>query len=286
MIQLLFLFFVSMRSFVAAFQLNVTAPHQCSNLTATWQGGTPPYELLLVPVGHVYPVEIRTIISHQNITTSSYTLQLSYPQGSKFVAILSDATGAGTGGTTNILTVGPPLQSGGPGSSCLATTVRHPEFYFFLNPNTPAQCQDWQIAWPNTVQGISVWAVIPGKTTFHVPLSGAADPTDSRLESYSWTVDLQQGTQVLLVAGNDEKDGRGKGGSTDLIVVGNGTDSNCLSSSPLSSMSSSTTKPTGTTPVTNTPAPATSSKRGAALRVRSMSGLVYPFLVMILCLIL
>jgi len=288
MIQLLFLTTFIHSSLVATFQLNITTPHQCSNITATWQGGTPPYELLLVPIGHVDPVEIRTIINHQNITTSSYTLHLTYPQGSKFVAVLSDATGAGTGGTTDILTVGPPLQDGDGGSSCLATTTTRPEFYFYLSPATPTQCQNWQIAWPNTIHGMSLWAVVPGEITFQVPLSGTADPQDARLECYNWTVDIQQGTQVLLVAGDNEKDGRGKGGSTDLVVVGQGTDSNCLSSNPLSTSSQIlTNKPTGPTSVTYGAAPTTTSKHSAAFPVRSMSTLISiaSLLVTILCLI-
>ena len=288
---LLFLATLLHSSFSTAFQLNLSMPYQCSTLTATWQGGTPPYELLLVPVGHVNPVEIRTIISRQNITTSSYALQLPYPQGSKFVAVLSDATGAGTGGTTDVLTVGPPHDGNANGDSCLAKTSSHPEFYFYLSPTTPNQCENWQIAWPYTVQGLTVWAVIPGKVTFEIPLAATPDSQDTKLECYNWVVDVPQGNQLLLIAGDSEKDGRGKGGSTDLMVVGNGTDSNCLASNPLSSTTSSSTiasKPTMLASPSTTDSVPTALKPGAALPVRSTSPLISSglFLLAVLYLIL
>ncbi|KAF8343887.1 uncharacterized protein EI90DRAFT_3114511 [Cantharellus anzutake] len=257
----------------AAFQLNLTTPHQCSNLTATWNGGTLPYELLLIPVGLVKPLEIRTIISLQNITTDSVTIPMSYPQGSQFIAVLSDATGAGTGGTTQVLTVGSPLIGGKGASSCLATRQPRPEFYFYLTPSRPTQCDDWRISWPDTVTGISIWAVMPGVTTFRIPLPSEPDPQNASLNRSDWIVNLPAGTQVLLVAGNDEKDGRGKGGSTDLFTVGRGTDSSCLNSNPLNSTSTTSVseKPTGTTSTSTSTS--TTIHSGAAFLSRAASGL-------------
>jgi len=240
-------------SFAHAF--NFTTPiHQCANVTMTWgTGGIAPYEVLLVPVGHVTP-EIRTIINYQNITPSassstlSFSFPLTFPAGSQFIAILSDsAYGAGSGGTSDILTVTPSPTND---TSCLDTKQVKPEFYFYLHPPTPSQCDPWEISWPQSIgalsptgdDAISLWAVVPGQITFAVPLASnnAPDPTNPSLECSDWTVDLKEGTEVILVAGyepgstNGVRNGRGRGGSTDILTVGksNSNSSKCLVNDP------------------------------------------------------
>lgn len=52
----------------ATFQFTLDTPIQCSNLTVNVVGGTPPYELILVPIGHVTP-EIRTIVGEEHSFT-------------------------------------------------------------------------------------------------------------------------------------------------------------------------------------------------------------------------
>ena len=208
----------------------------------TWgTGGVAPFEVLLVPVGHVTP-EVRTIIDYQNITPSSdtdpstfsFSFPLTFPAGSQFVAVLSDsAYGPGSGGTSDILTV---ASSPTNDASCLGTKQVKPEFYFYLDPAAPSQCDPWEISWPQSIaslsptgdKAISMWAVIPGEATFAVPLpsSDVPDPTDASKECSNWIVDLKEGTEVMLVAGyetgstNGVRNGRGKGGSTDILTVG------------------------------------------------------------------
>lgn len=252
--------------FSSAFILNITSPFQCGNITASWSGGTPPYELLLVPVGHVEP-EIRRIINYQNISTPSFSFPLTFPVDSQFVAVLSDATGVGSGGTTDILTVEPATDE-----TCLGTDLVKPEFYFYLNPKTPTQCTPLEISWPEAVDAVSVWAIIPGGSTFAVPLPSIDDPKDDSLDCSDWTVDVEAGTKLLLVAGNGKKNGRGKGGSTDLLTVGNGSDSSCLQDEPSSSTTqTSSLNPTQTiTPVgvgsaiTSTTSPGTTNTPNTA----------------------
>lgn len=230
---------------------------QCSNITMTWGTGVvAPYEVLLIPVGSIEP-ETRTIINYQNIIPSSssprsFSFPLTLPAGSQFVAVLSDSKhGPGSGGTSSILTV---LSSSKNNTSCLSTTPSQPDFYIYLDPPTPSQCKPWNISWPQSVaklsptkdNAISVWAVVPGKTTFAVPLPDpkpckGGDNGHKNLECEAWTVDLKQGTEVLLVAGyepgttrgagSNKKvilNGRGKGGSTDVSTVGKSHKSACL----------------------------------------------------------
>lgn len=67
-------------------------------MTVEWDGGKPPYELLLVPTGHLHP-ETRAIIYKTIESGHSTTFTLNYPGHSRYVAMMSDATGVGTGGT-------------------------------------------------------------------------------------------------------------------------------------------------------------------------------------------
>ena len=77
-------------------------PSQCGNLTIKWEGGTPPFTLLLVPTGHMIP-ETRTIIERVIPSGNSASLVLNYPDQSEFVTVLYDATGIGSGCGKNLV---------------------------------------------------------------------------------------------------------------------------------------------------------------------------------------
>ena len=74
-----------------------STPTQCQNMTVQWSGGTAPFTLLLVPTGHLDP-ETRTIKQLNVPSGSSVSFVLDYPAKSQFVAVLSDASGIGSGG--------------------------------------------------------------------------------------------------------------------------------------------------------------------------------------------
>jgi len=264
-------------------------------------GGVGPFEVLLVPVGHIKP-EIRTIINYQNITPStstsdpssfSFSFPLTFPAGSQFVAVLSDnAYGPGSGGTSGILTV---AQSPTDDKSCLATHQVKPEFYFYLDPTTPSQCDPWEISWPKSIaelsptgdMAISLWAIVPNEVTFAVPLPSTdeTDPTDSSRECSQWVVDLKTGTQLMLVAGyepgskNGVRNGRGKGGSTPILTVGSGSGgSKCLAEDPPQTSLFPSTAPTSlpyylpaTTTTSTTTLRGANRKGAAAAPVRASS---------------
>jgi hypothetical protein len=83
---------------INAFSFSFTdSPNQCSNVTVEWDGGQAPFTLLLVPTGHVNP-ETRTIIQQDVSSGDSVSFVLDFPADSQFVAVLSDATGIGSGG--------------------------------------------------------------------------------------------------------------------------------------------------------------------------------------------
>jgi hypothetical protein len=203
------LILLALSSLSSAFTFSILAPPtQCGNFTAQWTGGTPPYELLLVPLGHVTP-EIRTIVDAQNISGTSYSVgALAFPTSSTFVAVLSDSTGVGTGGTSEVYIVG-----NGP-SSCLDPNPTTPEFFFYLSPEVPSMCEPLEITWDTkAVEPVSLWGIIPGGNAWDLK-----PPSFGTM--FSWIVNVNNFEEMILVMG--DKNGRGKGGSTDLLTVRTG----------------------------------------------------------------
>ncbi|KAH7341077.1 hypothetical protein B0J17DRAFT_653983 [Rhizoctonia solani] len=196
-------------------------PSQCQSTTIQWTEGTGPYRLYLIPVGHVTP-EIRSIVNMEIPAGQlSTNLTLRFPENSRFVAVMSDSTGFGTGGTSSIYTVG----SGT--SGCLATATQA-DFYMYTNGNAPAQCGSYPISWDAGVTSpVHIYGIIPGGQSFQVnsPSSGT---------SYDWTTNVRAGTQMLFLAvgGNDQN-----GGSTDIMTITGGS-SGCINSQSPSSTAS------------------------------------------------
>ncbi|KAG9127529.1 hypothetical protein FRC07_012682 [Ceratobasidium sp. 392] len=145
-----------------------------------------------------------------NQTSASLTLQ--FPQSSSFVAVMSDSTGFGTGGTSTIYTVG----SGA--SDCLPTTSSKTDFYLYTAHSTPSQCGSFGISWDGDVPDVRIYGVIPGGQSFDLgaPTTGTG---------FDWTTNVRQGTQMLFLAvgGNNQN-----GGSTDVTTVSSGSSNGCI----------------------------------------------------------
>jgi hypothetical protein len=207
---------------VMAFSFNFTSPpNQCNNVSLSWTSGTPPYSILMVPIGALDGPEIRTIIDVNVTSDTTYTQMLAFPAKSQFVAVMSDATGVGTGSTSAVITVGD-----GP-TGCLSTTPTTPKFYFYLDPGSPSQCNSIGLSWqPSKVDDpVSIWGIIPGGQSFAIPSTSASQKVD-------WTANVRSGTQMLFVVGDET--GHGKGGSSDLMSVGSGS-SGCINAASPSS---------------------------------------------------
>ncbi|KAF8269218.1 hypothetical protein EI94DRAFT_1024014 [Lactarius quietus] len=214
-------------------------PHQCQNVSISIQGsGNPPYSLLLIPSGPTplpNNVEVRTI---QNISFSGSSTSLSfnpnYPENSSFVAVVSDSSGFGTGGTSTSVTV---LQSSD--SSCYNSTqsVQAP-WVFSVNPTGGiTQCESVRLWWePEDVNGtVKFYGVIPGGNSFNIP-QGSLSTDNSTGTGFNWTVDISGGTNIFVVGGDDR--GIGSGGSAPFTVAYS-TNSSCLSGSSPSSTAGS-----------------------------------------------
>ncbi|CAE6411130.1 hypothetical protein BN14_00713 [Rhizoctonia solani AG-1 IB] len=204
----------------------LTIPAQCEELSISINGGTPPYRLLIVPIGPLLsPPEVRTIID-RNITGTTDSFVFNYPAASRFVAMMSDQTGIGTGGTSAIIAVG----GTGTKSDCLSPVVTAPGFYLYISPETLTQCSPTNISWgpsPNgQVEGqVSIYNIVIGGQSSSLTIPSGAS-------SISWPTNIRTNTTVMFVAGDSR--GPGTGGSSDLYTIGAGS-SDCINSSSPSS---------------------------------------------------
>ncbi|KAJ1311691.1 hypothetical protein OPQ81_010164 [Rhizoctonia solani] len=180
----------------------LTIPAQCEELSIAISGGTPPYRLLIVPIGQVLSgPEIRTIID-RNITGTTDSFIFNYPAASRFVAMMSDANGIGTGGTSAIIAT-PFHQS----------NAVQPTLVGVLAPQG------------QPVGPVSVYNIVIGgqSSAFNIP-SGAT--------GINWTANVRTNTTIMFVAGDSR--GPGTGGSSELLTVGPGS-SDCINASSPSS---------------------------------------------------
>ncbi|EJD43848.1 hypothetical protein AURDEDRAFT_185413 [Auricularia subglabra TFB-10046 SS5] len=237
------------------FSINA-APTQCGNFTASWDGGEPPYELLLVPVGHVTP-EIRTIVDQKVASGSSTSLKLKFPTGSQFVASLSDKSGVGAGGTSDVFTVGD-------GPSGRLTGPTQAQWVLYMADNPPAQCSATRISWDASANGpVSIWGAIPGGDTFDMgaPSSGTG---------FDWTPDVRSGTQMLIVAGDSQ--GRGTGGSSDLFAIGGGSGGCLRDNSPSTTSGAAAGQVAAASQTGDSSAPSSTSGSGSGSNDGSSGG--------------
>ncbi|KAH8987813.1 hypothetical protein EDB92DRAFT_1801048 [Lactarius akahatsu] len=234
-----FFFFFSPR-YASAYTWQFTSqPSQCQNVSIAVQGsGQPPYNLLLVPSGPTplpNNTEVRTI---QNIsftgTSTSLSFKLNYPENSSFVAVVSDSSGFGSGGTSTPVTV---LQSSD--SSCYDTTksVQGPWVFSVSPTGGITQCESVRLWWEQEfINGtVNFYGVIPGGNSFNIPQGSLSTNTDTGT-GFNWTVDITGGTNIFVVAGDDR--GIGSGGSAPFTVAYS-ANSSCLSGSSPSSTAGS-----------------------------------------------
>ncbi|CAE6420689.1 unnamed protein product [Rhizoctonia solani] len=204
----------------------LTIPAQCEELSIQISGGVPPYRLLIIPIGQLLtPPEIRTIID-RNITGTSDSFIFNYPAASRFVAMMSDATGIGTGGTSAIVAVG----GTGTKSDCLQSSASSPQFYLYLDPPQLTQCGSANISWGPGPGGppvgqVSLYNIVIGGQSSAFNIANGKTEID-------WTTNIRTNTTIMFVAGDSR--GPGTGGSTELLTIGSGSSSCIDASSPSS----------------------------------------------------
>ncbi|KAF8350129.1 hypothetical protein F5887DRAFT_943923 [Amanita rubescens] len=222
-----------------AFNFTASTPTQCGDLVLNWQGGTPPFQLLLIPVYDV-PRSINIPPSAFTNGIGSFSTQLQFPEGKQFLITISDAQGFGTGGVSDVLTVGAPQ-----GKNC-GTNSPNPTFTYQFN-SALQQCSPLTVTgYAKGVQPVTFYGVIPLGQTFTMQ-----QPTGA--SSFNWTSDVAAGTSIVFFM----VDAQGRqGGSSNITKVESSNDATCLDSSSPSSTSAhkSPTHATSTsTPVSTGP---------------------------------
>ncbi|KAE9409676.1 hypothetical protein BT96DRAFT_962255 [Gymnopus androsaceus JB14] len=216
-----------------------STPTQCSNLSiAISGGGTPPFNVLIIPSGSTpfsNGTEVRRIISKE-FSTSSISFPINYPENSQFVAVVSDATGFGSGGTSAEAEVETSSDS-----SCIdASQSVTPDWFLSIENQAIVQCTPARIFWnPSNVTGTpTFFGIIPGGDSFIIPEVGINTTTDGTGTGFSWTPNIREGT-ILNIVGNDNR-GNGTGGSSSVTVSQNlQNDNSCLNSTSPSSTAGS-----------------------------------------------
>ncbi|KAI1788637.1 hypothetical protein LXA43DRAFT_629738 [Ganoderma leucocontextum] len=255
-------------SFAAAYSFNiVSTPRQCENLTVqiTGEGGQAPYSLLIIPFGPSplpNAVEARRITNVPFNTSTSVDFQLRFPENSQFVAVVSDSTGFGTGGTSAAVTV----LSGKDGCFNATTTVS-PAWFLHTDPDgVLSSCTTTRIWWnSNDPQGTpNFQGVIPGGQSFSIPVGQTSTKVGTGV-GFNWTPDVRISTTFVLVGGDDR--GLGVAGSN-LFTIQQGSTS-CLNGTSPSSTAGS---PAGGSYPTSTDGSGTNSGQSGSTNVGAIVG--------------
>ncbi|WVQ93245.1 hypothetical protein IAU59_000310 [Kwoniella sp. CBS 9459] len=262
-----------------SFSLDTTSPKQCGSTTITWEGGTSPYSLTIIPA-YDYPATISIPESAYDASSGkgSYTWNVNYPKDTKFVAMMSDYTGTGTGGVSTLFTVG---------TSTTSCTLRgeNADFQFYLNGTSLTQCDTIDIYWDATAYSpVTILGVIPGGQVFQLVSA------NTNTQSLVWDTNVASGTEVIFAAFDTGP--YGTGGSSALYNVGTSSDRSCLDDSSPSSTTQGGPTATGTKTgnvggvktVTSVTTETAAAKGAAGLSTGAIVGIVVSAVIVVLSL--
>ncbi|GBE78023.1 hypothetical protein BKA93DRAFT_171489 [Sparassis latifolia] len=240
----------------ANFTFSYGTPTQCGNFPFSWTGGTAPFELTLIPVfGRPQVIQIPS--SSFSNGRGSYQAQLPLAENQQFLATMSDANGFASGGTSDILTVGPPPN----GAQCNTTA---PAVDFFYDTNSAlVQCRTYTFNnYVGAVLPVTVTGVIPGGVSFI--LNAPAGAT-----SFDWTTNVASGTSIVFFMADSK--GR-QGGSTQVDVVGLSDNASCLTGSYPSSVANTPSATASASSSSSSSASSTNTADSATSNHSSVSG--------------
>jgi len=138
------------------------------------------------------------------------------------VAVVSDASGFGSGGTSNPTSVAQSSNSG-----CFnVSQAWSPDYWFYIGPPdivgaNVVQCTPTRIWWNLTavVEGTPTFVgVIPGGVSISIApdSAGITNSTTDEGIGFNWIPNVREGTQIVFVSGDNR--GMGSGGSSQTII--------------------------------------------------------------------
>jgi len=218
-----------------AFTFSHTGLTECGNLNVKWQGGSPPFRLLLIPPGGTLR-NISIPDSAYTGTAGDFSTQLLFGAGSQMILSMSDSTGVTAGGITA------PQVIGGR-TATVTCDINDPGADFYYSLNDPlVQCGDYPFThYEDAVQPVTIFAFASNGDSFEVhPPVGP---------SYTWEAQVPAGS-VMTFFMTDANGGNG--GTSQIMTVEESDDTACLaalsSSSTRSSSRTSTASSSGGKP--------------------------------------
>ncbi|KII93896.1 hypothetical protein PLICRDRAFT_694980 [Plicaturopsis crispa FD-325 SS-3] len=218
----------------AAFTFSFGDTSECGDLDITWNGGTAPFTLELIPAfGTSRHISVPSSAFSNGKGSFQTTLPLKKTQ--KFLMSMSDASGFASAGLSEVLVVADPKS----GASACNTTDPGPAFSYELN-TALQQCRPYTFSGYSTaVQPITITGMIPGGSVFKLhPSKGVT--------SYDWTANVAAGSPIIFNVVDAQNR---EGGDSDLLQIGNSDETSCLNSN---------------SPTTTSNAPAAASQTSAA----------------------
>ncbi|KAG1812911.1 uncharacterized protein BJ212DRAFT_1368928 [Suillus subaureus] len=187
----------------------------------------------------------------------SYSIpSLSLSTGTSFLLTMSDATGFGSGGTTDVLFVGNPIAN----NNCNTTVLSTP-YMWQLSPLPLLQCSQFTVATDSgAVPPITIVQLIP-----------AGQPVVFNSNSYTFTsaVDVNTGTNLLYFVTDSE--GR-QGGISGFEQVSGSSNSSCLSANSPSTTAGISATATSTSTTTGSLTSTTPTSRSSSSNVALIAG--------------
>ncbi|KAG1834136.1 hypothetical protein EV424DRAFT_1362911 [Suillus variegatus] len=252
-----FTYIASCLSVARAFSVTVGTPTQCDPLKISWTGGQAPFEIHLTPSLNPYQNVSVPASAFKNGVGSYSISELSLASGTKVLLTMSDATGFGSGGTTNQLTVG---NSGN--NDCNIQDLP-PPYMFFLTP-TPSpmtQCSQFTIS-VNSSAASANGAVLPITIAQLIP-GGQPTIFYSNEDTFTSVIDVTGGTSLLYFVTDSKGRQGGVSGFQQVLESSNFT---CLSAnSPSSTAGISATATSTASPSSSSSNASSSSSSKAAL---------------------
>ncbi|KAG1838602.1 hypothetical protein F4604DRAFT_508461 [Suillus subluteus] len=244
-------------SVARAFSVTVGTATQCDPLAISWTGGEAPFEIILTPYYGMYQNYSVPPSAFSNGKGSYSISQLSLSTGTSFLLTMSDATGFGTGGTTNELPVGNPTTN----NNC-NTASQSPTFTFSFSSTPLTQCNSLTISTNGPV-------VLPFTVAQLIP-SGQPSVFTSNGDTCTFVVDVNAGTTLMYFV--TDSDGT-PGGVSKYEPVSGSNNSSCLSAnSPSSTTSISSTSTASPTSSSSSPSPTSSSSSSNVALIAGAAG--------------
>ncbi|TFK29514.1 hypothetical protein FA15DRAFT_664058 [Coprinopsis marcescibilis] len=220
---LLFAFLGSWRARAFNFTIQPEELTPCGEIEVQWEGGEPPFRLLVVPVDH-YMANISIPSTSYNTETriGSFRYQVPFAERHSILFAMSDSTGISAGGVTGIMRVSGQVES--PPAGCQIEGPNDGDYTFGVEDGADLrQCSTFGFTYySQAVKPIKIVGFVPGNFVFEASAPDLAD-------TFSWFNPYPTGTNIIFTM----VDAANRNGGVLMVqTVDSSPDSSCLSKDP------------------------------------------------------